>query len=501
MRPRATMDLASLRKLREQREALRGVELFSYSEDLRSVMVSPVLTCGPDEPVRAAVARMAAQGITSVVVVDEHQAPLGIVTDHDVLRLVAGGRLEVSVAEVMTADPLTLSPDDTVYRALFLLSSRGIKHLPLVDGGRLAGIVTLRQLLKLRYPEPMTLIAGIAGARDVEALARIKARLPRLAASRLGRGSRAYDVVVMLSLINQDLHRRAFELACERAGEPPAACCLYVTGSHGRLENLLVTDQDHGLILADGENERDRTRAEEYYAGVAETFAGWLEEIGFPRCEGDVMATNPIYRLPLAAWKAQFDGWITHQVKHLGRYMTLFFDARPVHGDEALFRELSGHAFDLLGRHHEVLRILHEEESGHRVPTGLLGRFITERSGKHRGQFDIKRSGLIFVVEGVRILALSYGVRETETLKRITRLVDGGHLHADDGEYFEGAYRFLLHFALDAQVEKAMKDEEIDTYVNPNLLSHRNRNMLRHAYKAVSSLQDLIATEFGEVAI
>ena len=58
-----------------------------------------------------------------------------------------------------------------VYRALFLLSSRGIKHLPMVEAGRLAGIVTLRQLLKLRYPEPMTLIAGIAGARFPEDLA------------------------------------------------------------------------------------------------------------------------------------------------------------------------------------------------------------------------------------------------------------------------------------------------------------------------------------------
>ncbi len=86
-------------------------------------------------------------------------------------------------------------------------------------------------------------------------------------------------------------------------------------------------------------------------------------------------------------------------------------------------------------------------------------------------------------------------------MRRIGELVGGGHLHPDDGEYFEGAFRFLLHFALDSQVEKAMEDEEIDTYVNPSLLSPRKREMLRHAYKAVSKLKDVIASEFGQLVI
>ena len=143
----------------------------------------------------------------------------------------------------------------------------------------------------------------------------------------------------------------------------------------------------------------------------------------------------------------------------------------------ARIHELMDHAHILLGQHYEVLRMLHEEEGSHRVPTAMFGRWITERSGEHRGEFDIKRSGLIFVVEGVRILAL---------------------LH---GEYFEGAYRFLLHFALNAQVEKAVEDGHIDTYLNPSSLSSREKEMLRHAYKAVASLQELIASEFGELVI
>ncbi len=57
----------------------------------------------------------------------------------------------------------------------------------------------------------------------------------------------------MISLINRDIHRRALELAAEGLGVAPVPYCLYLTGSHGRLENLLTPDQDHGMIIADSE--------------------------------------------------------------------------------------------------------------------------------------------------------------------------------------------------------------------------------------------------------
>lgn len=508
MTARIGPDLVSLRDLQRRREALRSIELFSYGETLRPVMVSPVLSCPPSETVRAAVERMASARTSSIVVVGQGDEPVGIVTERDLIRLIARAASfdfeHTPVAQIMTADPVTRTPDDTLYQALSVLSSRRIKHLPLVDpadGNRLVGLVTLRQLLKLRYPEPMALIAGITEAADLEALAGIKRRMPRVAAIRLSRAARAYDVAIMLSLVNQDLHRKALELASRSLGDPPVGFSLFVTGSHGRLENLLTTDQDWGLIFADTASEATEETADEYFAKLSEAFADALETVGFERCAGQVMGVNRVWRKSLRRWKSQLDHWITAQVPRLGRYVTLFFDAQHLVGDAGLFTQLNDHAFELLGRHHEVLRILREEEDSHRVPTGFLGRFITERSGEHRGEFDIKRSGLIFVVEGVRILALRHGIRETPTLKRIARLVENGHLNPDDGEYFEGAFRFILHFALDSQVEKAMEDEEVDTYVNPSLLSPRKREMLRHSYRAVTKLKELIASEFGQLVI
>jgi CBS domain-containing protein len=494
------VDTSSLRWVKEHQETLRSVESFPYGEELSSVMVSPVYTCGPGESVARAAREMARRRVSSVVVVGEGGEPLGILTEGDVLRRIVaeGGRdaSSMKVAEIMSPSPATLSPRDTIYRALSVLSSRGVKHLPLVEGVKVAGIVTLRQMLRLRHPEPTLLIGRVQEARSPADLKALLGEMAGVASAKLAAGIGAFDVSVMLSLINRDVHRRAFEMSVELAGEPPAEACLFVTGSHGRMENLLSTDQDHGMIIAgDGEGH------DAYFMELGRTFSEMLLEIGYAWCPGYVMSANPTWRKTVPEWKRQIDYWFDRQMPGLARYVTVFFDASPLLGSEALFREVDGFARGLLSEHHEVLRVLHEEEGRHRVPTGLLGRFITEKEGEHKGELNIKRSGLIFVVEAVRILALMRGVRETSTVKRIAALVEGGFIHPDDGEYYEAAFRSLLHFALSAEVEKALAGAEPDTYVRPSGLSPRQKELLRHAYRAVSSLQDLVAQEFGELVI
>jgi signal-transduction protein with cAMP-binding, CBS, and nucleotidyltransferase domain len=338
---------------------------------------------------------------------------------------------------------------------------------------------------------------GIRDASSIELLKTIKNKLPGMAESRLKEGRRAYDIVVMLSLLNQDLHRRCLELVLAKIGEPPAPFCLYVTGSHGRLENLLTPDQDHGMIIADAAGE---PQYQEYFVELTALFSDWLAELGFASCPGYIMCSNPLWRKSLAEWKLQIQYWFDHQVRELGRFCTILFDAAPIYGENRLFAEVQEFAYGLLHRHHEVLRVLFEEEGRHRVPTGLLGGFITERKGEHQGEMDIKRSGLIFIVETIRLLALAHNIRETSTLKRIAALVAGNFIHRDDGEYFEAAYLFLLHLALKVQTENMGQGRQ-HTFINPNKLSQRERETLRHAFKAVSALQDLAASEFGELIL
>ncbi|KKL05714.1 hypothetical protein LCGC14_2603250, partial [marine sediment metagenome] len=83
---KAVIDIASLNKLKSRREALKGTESFPYSEDLRSVMVSDVMTCSPEEKVNPVVKRMVDKKTTSSIVVGEHGRLVGILTAGDVLK-------------------------------------------------------------------------------------------------------------------------------------------------------------------------------------------------------------------------------------------------------------------------------------------------------------------------------------------------------------------------------------------------------------------------------
>jgi CBS domain-containing protein len=499
---RAALDQESFKRLQETRDSLKRVESFPYRENLRSIMDTDVYTCTPLCTLRGVIREMVKRDISSVIIIDHEEHPVGILTERDILkRVIAEDGIDLdstSIARVMTPEPIILRPDNTIYRALSVLTDNKVKHLPLIEDGRVVGIVTMRQLLKLRYPEPLTLIEGIHQAKDIATLKAFKDKLPQMAAERLESGRMAYDIVAMISLINRDIHRRALELAATGLGEPPVPYCLYLTGSHGRLENLLTPDQDHGMIIADNEQ---NYQYDQYFIDLGVRFSDYLDQIGYVYCPGYLMSSNPLWRKSLSEWKQQIHYWLEAQVRELGRYVTVLFDAAAVAGESDLFKELKEYAFSVLAQHHEVFRVLHEEEGRHRVPLGLLGRFVTDREGLHKGQLDVKKSGLIFVVEAIRILALQHDIRETGTLKRIAMLVERGGIHANDGEYFESAYQVLLHYALKSQIVKASRGEKLDTYIDPRILSPRDKETLRHALKAVSTLQDLVAAEFGQLVI
>ena len=499
---RASVDQESFKRLQETRDSLKRVESFPYRENLRSIMNPEVYTCSPMCTMRDVIRDMAGRNISSVIIIDHVKQPVGILTERDIMqRVIANDSVDIDstpISKVMTFDPITLHPDNTIYRALSVLTDSKVKHLPLIEDGKIVGIVTMRQLLKLRYPEPLTLIEGIKEAGDVATLKAIKNKLPTMAEERLESGRTAYDIVVMISLINRDIHRRALELAAEGLGVEPVPYCLYLTGSHGRLENLLTPDQDHGMIIEDS---AQNYQYDQYFIDLGVRFSDYLDQIGYVYCPGFLMSSNPLWRKSLSEWKQQVHYWFEAQVRELGRYVTVLFDASVIAGEVDLFKELKEYAFKSLAEHHEVFRVLHEEEGRHRVPLGLLGRFITDKEGLHKGQLDVKKSGLIFVVESIRILALQHNIRETGTLKRIGRLVEGGFIHQNDGEYFESAYQVLLHYALKSQVSKASRGEKLDTYIDPRILSPRDKETLRHAFKAVATLQDLVASEFGQLVI
>lgn len=103
------------------------------------------LTLGPTTTVKDACTKMHERHAGSVLVTDDRGALLGIFTGRDaVCRVLAAGKdaAKTKLADVMTGDPLVLAPDKTAIDALRLMWDGGFRHLPVVKGGRVVGVVS-----------------------------------------------------------------------------------------------------------------------------------------------------------------------------------------------------------------------------------------------------------------------------------------------------------------------------------------------------------------------
>ena len=112
------------------------------------VMRVRVVTVDPNASVRTAVLRMLEEGVGSVAVCDGGRL-VGIFTERDVLRLAGnGGSLDdIRIADVMTTELTRVSPDTSIIDAAALMGERRIRHLPVVEDDRLLGLVGIRDVL------------------------------------------------------------------------------------------------------------------------------------------------------------------------------------------------------------------------------------------------------------------------------------------------------------------------------------------------------------------
>jgi CBS domain-containing protein len=116
---------------------------------LGDLMTHELLSVAPEDTLGEAAQRMADHNVGSAVVLD-HGRLIGIVTERDLLRAMAGRvhPSEARVREWMTGDPVVASRSTTTQEAARLMLEHGFRHLPVVDGDRTLGIVSLRDVVR-----------------------------------------------------------------------------------------------------------------------------------------------------------------------------------------------------------------------------------------------------------------------------------------------------------------------------------------------------------------
>ena len=142
---------------------------------LKSIYTPDVICCGPAASVQAAASLMRSKHTGDLVVVadpEEDRIPLGVITDRDIVIEVLANGLNPAVTAVrsLLRTPIVMAhEDEDVSEALERMRAHGIRRLPIVDGeGKLAGVVTLDDILKQLAADVNALVDIVGRERDRE---------------------------------------------------------------------------------------------------------------------------------------------------------------------------------------------------------------------------------------------------------------------------------------------------------------------------------------------
>jgi CBS domain-containing protein len=452
---------------------------------LQTVCSAPAVTCPPGTAIGEVLRTMHERRIGAMVVADAHRVAVGIFTTADVLDRIALPQksLAAPIAEVMSAPPETLDAGAPAYAAAQTMARRGIRHIVVVEEGKVFGVVSERDLYAIQRLSAGRIAKAIRRARDFAALGAAAAEVRELTAHLLAQGMNAAHLGALISSLNDTLVQGAVGIAQARHDLPGRFCWL-AFGSEGRNEQTLATDQDNGLIL---EDDADPAR----FLAFADEINQALDRAGFPLCKGGVMARNPRWCLPRARWRATFADWIGNPVPDALLNAAIFFDLRAVAGEPQFAHELRVDILERASGNPAFLRAMAGNALQGRPPLGLLGGFDTAADGT----LDLKAGSRIFV-DAARVWSLARRLPQTGTTERLAAAALAGALPKDEAAAAEESFRVIQALRLRHQFfDRPAAGAE--NRVDPEALNLVDRRVLKEALRFGGRLQQRLKLDFA----
>lgn len=460
----------------------------SSTQRLGTLIRRAPVTAEPDLSVHEAAKYMSEHSVSSLLIQRDDKL-VGIVTDRDLRSrvLATGLPLETNLSEVMTHDPLTVAASQSVLDALMLMSERSIHHLPVMDGdGALLGMISSNDVLAAEAAGAVPVARSIRKAQSVDELVKVLERLPDMVGNLVDSSVDGAPVASQIASVGLAVHRRVIELAEASLGPAPVPYCFLVFGSLARRDQTLMTDQDNGLLLSD---DYDEAKHGDYFRALAKTVSDDLNRCGYSYCNGNVMATNPQWCQSLNGWKSVFEDWITAPEPKALMHASIFFDSAAVWGDTSLRDDLMAYVLPLAKKNRLFLAHMVENALTAKVPIGFFRWFVLTQDKNHEDRLDIKKSGLMALIDIVRVYSLAHGVGQSGYIERVEALKEAGALAETDLQEMLDAWNFMMTIRLSHQVQQVKRQDDPDNMIAPGHLSAFEREHLRDAFSLIKTHQ------------
>lgn len=458
----------------------------------------PPVTASPDTPIGEALRTMSERRIGSIVIVDADERPAGIFTLKDLLNRVALPEtpLDAPIARVMTPDPVRVPRGAFAFEAAMAMASAGVRHVCVVEDGRLVGIVSERDLFSMQRVGLVNLTKAISTAGSVEELAALARDVHRLVGQMMAQGVKGGQIAQIITLLNDQTVVRVIDLTLAETGAPPFPFTWLAFGSEGRQEQTLKTDQDNGILFETPEG-MDDDAARAILLPIAQQVNLALDAVGFPLCTGEVMARNPDCCLSVREWRIRFQRWFRASTPENLLNASIYFDFRAIWGPDAAVEALRSWLLDAVADNALFRRQMAANALRNAPPLGGVFReFRLSGAGAEENTLDLKVNGVTPFVDAARIFALGRRVGATNTVARLEGIARAGGFAQTDAEAWIAAYDYIRMLRMRLNEEQARRGEPLGNRVNPERLNDLDRRILRESFKEARRLQQKIAMEF-----
>ena len=486
-------DRRRLRHAAQKSEAVQDL----LTAKVRHLLSEAVSSLPPQTTVRDAATIMTQRNVSSIIIegmMDDNNV-VGVLTDADIRAQVVGGgkSFDTPVSEVMQFDFPSISSDRFVYEAMMLMLKHNVQHLVVTkdDEGTtktpsLAGVISNLDLIRYESQNSLFVVSNIQAAENVDALAALREDVIACFVRMVNEDANSEMIGAAMAAIGRSFKQRLLELGEAQFGPPPVPYCFIALGSMAREEQLLITDQDNGLILSD---EFKPAEHDEYFSRLATFVCDGLDKCGYPYCKGEIMATNPQWRQPLRQWRAYFTEWIEKPDPTSLLNSNIFFDLDGVFGQLEWAKDLNRLIQEKARKFPVFLASMTRNALRRTPPLGFFKDFVMESDGRHVNSIDMKKRGTAPISDLVRIHALEVGSPKRNTFARLNDIIKAEILPKGRGADLRDAMELIAMSRIRHQAMDVEQGQEPDNNIEPDNLSEFERKHLKDAFEVVTNAQ------------
>ena len=422
---------------------------------------------------------------------------IGIITSSDILKFVAMESPELlnspdELARIANKPVHSVHQFDYLFNALLKMTRYQIDRLVVRSDDGFTGFLHQKDLMSMFANQSGLVLLKVEQAETIEDLIQIGPQVDELIHSLNRKGIKTHYIAKLVNELHRKMIYKLIEFLLPESLKDKV--CIFVMGSEGRSEQVVRTDQDNALVYQDGLSGEDISLLESF----AEQFSQTMQQMGFPPCPGNIMLSNPEWRMSLTDFKAKITRWFKQPSEENFMYASILLDGEAVYGDGSWLKEIK----QVLQKHQAsypvFLRHFAISVLQFNTPIGFFGGLITDNEDKKHDYIDIKKGGIFPIVHGIRCYALEAGIEQTNTHWRIKALMDKGVFKKEFGIELGETLNYLNTLRLESMLHQIAEGEGLpNNKIRLSELSHMQQDLLKQSLGVVDGFKKRVTQHFN----